>query len=109
MFSREEFEKKYPVLNPSFPTIFYHDIYNQNFYVNVSSFDNSININIPCSRTDIFLKLKEKLYQEYPELRYKNISFMHHSSYINQSLTIGENNINNGDKILIIDNNKIFW
>ena len=72
------------------------------FYVKFISPDPYINTKIPCSRTDKFSKVKEKLFQKYPEVKYKNVAFIHCASRIKEFLTIGENNINNGDKILII-------
>ena len=76
------------------------------YFVNFISQDLSINITIPCSRIDKFSELKEKLYQKYPEARYKNLYFIHNCSLIKESLTIGENDINDGDKIIIIEKNK---
>ena len=79
--------------------------YTAPFYVNIFSFDHSININIFCRRTDFFFKIKEKLYQKHPELKYKNLSFMHYryGSIIKEFATIGENNLDEDDKIIIIE------
>ena len=67
------------------------------FDVKFISYDQPVNITVPCQRLDTFSKLKEKLYQIHPELRFKNLDFIHCGSLINESLTIAENNINNGD------------
>ena len=66
--------------------------------------DLSINYRCNCSRNDNFSRLEEKLYQEYPELSYKNIYFIVRGNLINRSLTIKENKINNGDRIIIMEN-----
>jgi len=66
--------------------------------------DLSINYRFICLRNDNFSRLEEKLYQEYPELSYKNIYFIVRGNLINRSLTIKENKINNGDRIIIMEN-----
>ena len=73
----------------------------QTIYANLFSSDLPINITIPCSRADKFSKLEEKLYQYYPELKYNNLYFIHNDNLINRLLTIGENEINNGEIITI--------
>ena len=66
--------------------------------------DLSINYRCNCFRIDNFSRLEAKLYQEYPELSYKNIYFVVRGNLINRSLTIKENKINNGDRIIIMEN-----
>ena len=71
--------------------------------VNFISDDLSINYRCICLRNDNFSRLEEKLYQDYPELSYKNIYFVVRGNLINRSLTIKENKINNGDIIIIME------
>ena len=66
----------------------------------------SLNINYPmaCQLTDIFSKVEEKLYQEFPELRSKNYNFTVNGKVIDKSLTFEENKIKSGNNILINEN-----
>ena len=73
------------------------------FHVKFISYEQPINITVPCQRLDTFSKLKEKLYQIHPELRFKNLDFIHCGSLINEYLTNAENNINIGDLIFIAE------
>ena len=72
--------------------------------VNFISFDLIIDYNVYCKRTDNFLKLEEKLYIEFPELKFKNIRFLHDKREINRSFSLIENGIRNFDKIIIEEN-----
>ena len=63
----------------------------------------SLNIHYPmaCKKTDIFSKVKEKLYQKFPELKYKKYYFLANSRVIDKYLTVEQNQIKSGDTILI--------
>ena len=65
------------------------------------SMDQTIHYPIVCYNADNFSELVKKLYLEYPELKLKNVLFMHQASVINTSATVEENKIKNGDNILI--------
>jgi len=67
------------------------------------SADLLINTNISCDRTDNFSYLEEKLYQSFPELRYKKLIFIHKNKYIKRSSTIKKNRISDCDKIIIYE------
>ena len=56
--------------------------------VNFSSIDQTIIYPISCMHSDIFLKVEEKLYQEFPELRKKNIVFIANGNIINREITL---------------------
>ena len=58
---------------------------------------------ITCKNSDVFSKLEEKLYLEYPKLKNKNIFFITNGNIINRSANIEQNRIKNGDTILIKD------
>jgi len=63
----------------------------------------SINYCTTCYREDNFSSLEENLFQAFPELRYKNIYFIHKGTLINRSSTVIENRISNGDLIFIYE------
>jgi len=62
------------------------------------------NFPLSCYNTDIFSVLEEKLINEKPELRHKNIYFLSGGNIINTSKTLEENKIKDEDKILIYEN-----
>ena len=67
--------------------------------------EQKINISISCRDTDNFIKCKEKLYDEYPELKNKNFYFyfLTKGYLIKQNATLEENGIENGDVILFYE------
>ena len=91
----DEIEHKYCLLEPHCYIIY------EELEINFISLDLNINYDILCERTDNFLKLEEKLYIEFPELRFKNLSFSRNGYEINRSFSIAENNILNNDQILV--------
>jgi hypothetical protein len=66
----------------------------------------SLNIHYPmaCKKTDVFSKVEEKLYQEFPELKNKNYYFIANGNVIDKSLTFEQNKIKSGNTILINEN-----
>ena len=54
-----------------------------------------------CKNTDIFSNLEKRLYHEFPELKNKNVYFIANGSKINNSVTLEQNKIKNGNAILI--------
>ena len=66
-----------------------------------TSADQKIHFPIICYHSESFLSVIEKLYDEYPELNKKSIYFLANGSTIDTSCTVEENNIKNGDNILI--------
>ena len=69
------------------------------------SLDQSINFPLICKGSDIFQDVIKKLYDEYPDLKYKNIYFLHNGTIIdNYSATLDEIKIKNADNILFYTN-----
>jgi len=66
-------------------------------------FSAKYNINFPmaCKKTDIFAKIEEKLYYEFPLLKSKKLYFIVNGNIANRSLTFEQNNIKSGSTILI--------
>jgi hypothetical protein len=86
----------------------------QNIYINKQKFerndmkciyfasvDQKINYAIPCVSTDIFAKVEEELYKEYPEYRETNNYFIYNGKEILRFKTISENNISKGYPVIL--------
>ena len=63
--------------------------------------EQNIHYPIPCSESDSFSKIELKLFEEFPELKSKNIYYLANGNTINKTATLKENKIKNGDTILI--------
>ena len=63
--------------------------------------DQGINYPIAYKNSDIFSKLEEQLYIEYPDLKKKKIYFLANGNIIDRKATIEKNKIKNGTTILI--------
>ena len=72
--------------------------------VNFTSLDQKINYPMACKKTDIFENIVVKLYNEFPNLKYKKIYFIANGNVVNRSLTFEQNKIKNGTTILIREN-----
>ena len=72
--------------------------------VNFTSLDQKINYPMACKKTDIFENIVVKLYNEFPNLKYKKIYFIANGNVVNRSLTFEQNKIKNGSTILIREN-----
>ena len=72
--------------------------------VNFVSYEYDIHYPIPCKKTDIFSKIENKLYQEYPNLKNKKIYFLAGGGVVDRSLTFDQNKIKSGDTILVQNN-----
>ena len=70
-----------------------------------SLLDFKINRPIACKNSDTFVSIEEKLYNEYPELKNNENFFLVNGRKIKRFLTIDENNIKDGDSILIYNIN----
>ena len=68
--------------------------------MNFISGDNIINYCIPCKNVDIFVRIEEKLYDEYPEYKDKETYFICGGNKIKRFRTLEQNNINNNSKIM---------
>ena len=63
--------------------------------------DKNIHYPIPCNEFDTFSKIEIKLFEEFPELKSKNIYYLVNGNTINYTSTLKDNKIRNGDTILI--------
>jgi len=75
--------------------------YNNIMVVHFISGDSRINHGIKCLKTDTFAEVEEKLYQMYEEFRETNNIFLVKGNIVKRFKKMSENNINNGDKILL--------
>ena len=73
----------------------------QKININFTSIDQKINFNISCFNKDNFSIIEEKIFNEYPKLKNKEIHFFGNGNIMNKMLTFEENKINNGDYLLI--------
>ena len=64
--------------------------------------DQRISFAVPCIGNDIFAKVEEKLYCEYPEYRETNNTFIANGIEILRFKTISQNNLKNGKPVMII-------
>ena len=69
--------------------------------VNFISLKGNINYPMACKNTDIFSKIEEKLYNEFPQLKSQNIYFIANGNVVDKSSTFEQNKIKNGSSILI--------
>ena len=74
---------------------------NEIIAINLSYPAYNINFCTTCKKTDKFNEIEKKLYEEYPELKNKNIYFLGNGQIIDKNKTIGENKIKSGNNILI--------
>ena len=65
------------------------------------SFDEKITYSIPCKNTTPFVRIEEKLYEEYPEYKETENYFIYNGTVINKFKTIEENNIKSGKPIIL--------
>ena len=71
--------------------------------VHFISMDQKINCALKCLKTDTFAEVEEKLYQKYEEFRETNNNFITKGKVILRFKKISENNIQDGDKIELIN------
>ena len=64
--------------------------------------DHIINYPIACKNTTIFVKIEEKLYEEYPEYKETDNYFLVSGIKVKRFKTIQENKITNGKPVMII-------
>ena len=69
--------------------------------INFTSTDSSINYGIKCVVTDTFAEVEEKLYQIYDEFKNTNNMFTIKGRTILRFKNLKENNIRDGDKVLL--------
>ena len=69
--------------------------------IHFTSTDGKVNLALPCKNTDIFVRLEEKLYNEYPEYKDVNTYFTVGGNIVKRFKTMKENNIKNTNAILL--------
>ena len=74
---------------------------NEMMCVNFNSSDGYINYSIPCTSSDIFAEIEEKLYKEYPKYRETNNFCLYNGETILRFKTIAENKIESGKPIIL--------
>ena len=64
------------------------------------------NYSLPCKNTDLFVRLEEKLYNEYPKYKNYETYFEVKTKRIKRFKTLDENKIKNGDiiNVFIVEN-----
>ena len=65
------------------------------------SVDHKVDIGFSCQDSDIFVRIEEKLYNEYPDYKDLNTYFTVNGLAIKRFRTIKENNLKNFDKIIL--------
>ena len=70
-------------------------------FINFLSTDKNIRCSIPCLANDTIAEVEEKLYQQFNELRNTNNILLFRGNIILRFKKVSENNIHNGDTILI--------
>ena len=68
------------------------------------SSDQKITYAISCKNTTPFVRIEEKLYEEYPEYKETNNYFLHNGTVIKRFKTVEENHIKNGKPIILNTN-----
>ena len=63
--------------------------------------DQNIHYSISCKDSDPFSKIESKLFEEFPELKSKNIYYLAKGNKVDKTATLEQNKIKNGDTILI--------
>ena len=69
------------------------------------SIDQNIHRPISCKKTDILVKIEEKIYHEYPEYKDYNTYLTVNKNVINRFKTLEENGIKDGNTIIVNINN----
>ena len=69
-------------------------------YINFSSFDNKEHYTFNCKKSDLVIKLEEKLCNKNIELKEYNVRFTFNGKSVKRFMTVEGNGINNGDTIL---------
>ena len=66
-----------------------------------TSSDQKINFSMPCSLSDKFTTIEEKLINNFPELKSKNFYYLANGDTIDKNLTLGQNKIKSSNTIII--------
>ena len=69
--------------------------------IQFKSIEQKVDTSFSCKKTDIFVRIEEMLYNEYPEYKDLNTYFTVNGKFIKRFKSLQENNIRNKDKILL--------
>ena len=69
--------------------------------IQFKSIDQKVDTSYACKNTDIFVRIEEMLYDEYPEFKDLNTYFTVNGRVVKRFRNLQENNIKNKDKILL--------
>ena len=69
--------------------------------IQIKSVDQKVDMACACKKTDIFARIEEKLYNEYPEFKDLNTYYTVGGRMVKRFRNMQENNIKNNDKILL--------
>ena len=74
---------------------------NEMLVIQIKSIDQKVDIAYNCQKNDIFVRIEEKIYNEYPEFKDLNTYFTVNGRVIKRFRSMAENEIRNNDKILL--------
>ena len=67
-----------------------------------SSNDNKILYSLPCKNSTPFVKIEEKLYEEFPEYKETDNYFLLDGKKVKRFKTVEENHIKNGKPVILV-------
>ena len=71
--------------------------------INFITSDQIIHHSLSCFNTDIFSDIEDELYNNYPQLKFRDNVFLCGGQVIERMKTLEENKVKDGDQILISD------
>ena len=72
------------------------------YAINFTSIDQKIgHYSITCKNTDIFVRIEEQLYEDYPEYKDKETYFIKNGDKIKRFKSLDENNIRSNDVLML--------
>ena len=74
---------------------------NKMLIIQIKSIDEKVDMSYACQKDDVFVRIEEKLYNDYPEFKDLNSYFTVNGIKVERSKSMLENNIKNNDKILL--------
>ena len=74
---------------------------NELLSIQFKSIDQKVDISFTCQKDDRFVRIEEKLYDEYPEFKDLNTYFTVNGRIVKRFRSMLENDIRNNDKILL--------
>ena len=64
--------------------------------------DQKLTYCLPCKNSTLFVKIEEKLYEEFPEYKETNNYFLANGKKVKRFKTIKENDIKNGKPVILV-------